>query len=99
MVFFVLSGFVIHWSSLRTAIPDNFPRYFLKRFLRIYVVWLLANLLVATTTSIEMGKLSIPSIGQALGNFFMLQDFSSGKPAVICNPLYDNIPLWSLHYE
>lgn len=100
MVFFILSGFVISWSSLRNQdVPETFGHYFLKRFIRIYSVWFLAVLALAMMSFLDHGTPQKVSWWQLLGNFFMLQDFSHGKPAVICDPIYGDAPLWSLHYE
>ena len=99
MVFFVLSGFVISWTFGKAGRRDSFRTYFWKRFLRVYSVWGLALVALFAIASVEAGATTFPSFGQLAGNFFMLQDWSVGKPAVICQPVYGDTPLWSLHYE
>ncbi|WP_375491602.1 acyltransferase family protein [uncultured Nostoc sp.] len=95
IVFFLLSGFVIEYSSAKT-LDRGFKYYFQKRFIRIYSV-LLCLFLVATL----LEKPSITSLNfwkQLGGNLLMLQDFESGKPNVIVPTLFASA-LWSLHYE
>ena len=100
MIFFVLSGFVVSWTT-DTDGPrkQRFQEYFRKRFFRIYTVWFLAVLAMFAISSVESRRIVFPSFGVFVGNLFMLQDFSYGKPAVICEPIFGDTPLWSLHYE
>ncbi len=97
--FFLLSGFVIQWSATRTSATEPFSQYFLKRFLRIYGVWIPSMLFLFLLGWSEHGSNAIPSARMLVGNILMLQDFKSGKPGVLCDPLFDDGPLWSLHYE
>ena len=101
MVFFVLSGFVIEWSAGGRGQEGSEPfgRYFLKRFMRIYSVWACAVVALCGITWIEQGHFVHQPAGQWLGNLLMLQDWRYGHPAVFCDPLYGDTPLWSLHYE
>ncbi len=99
MAFFVLSGFVIYWSAVKDEIIEPLRRYCLKRFLRIYPVWLLAIAGLFVILSLETGNIALQPFGRLVGNALMLQDMPVGKPAVICDPLYGDLPLWSLHYE
>lgn len=95
MVFFMMSGFVIEYSFQKSRYT-NFSNYFLKRFLRIYPVLILMFILVAL---IQQPNLQNPKfLKQLLGNFLMLQDFSSGKPNVVVSALFSSA-LWSLHYQ
>jgi peptidoglycan/LPS O-acetylase OafA/YrhL len=71
----------------------------LKRFMRIYSVWLLAMLFLWALDFFTPLRHASIGLLDLLGNLFMLQDFSSGKPAVLVEPLLSNTPLWSLHYE
>lgn len=99
MVFFVLSGFVVYWSSAKTSTLERTDRYYVKRFIRIYSVWALAVIALFVMASLEAGEMVFPSPYTFVGNMLMLQDFSMAKPAVVCQPLYGDTPLWSLHYE
>mgnify|MGYP003337455502 CR=1 FL=1 len=97
--FFILSGFVISWSSNRTKAPEPFTSYFLKRAARIYCVWTAAAVAMFLIAWAEKGQIVYEPAERWLGNFLMLQDWKPAKPAVICTPIYGNSPLWSLHYE
>lgn len=101
MIFFVLSGFVIEWSTGRYERTggEPFGRYFLKRFVRIYSVWACAMVALCLISLLEQGRFVHQPAGQWLGNLLMLQDWRHGHPATICDPLYGDTPLWSLHYE
>lgn len=95
IVFFLVSGFVIEYSSAK-SINAGFSGYFKRRFLRIYPV--LLCLFVLMSYLWDSPVLSKAYLGQLAGNLLMLQDFSAAKPNVIVDPLY-SMPLWSLHYE
>lgn len=98
MLFFILSGFVIHYSWQRS--PDKrFSIYFEKRFLRIYIPLIIVLLTHYLIYSQFSKPLAIVVWKQVLGNLFMLQDVSYMKPNVICEPFLNNGPLWSLGYE
>jgi len=99
MLFFILSGFVIRWATGKQDGGEGFGRYFVKRFIRIYSVWGCAITALCLITRAEMGHFVPQPAGRWLGNLLMLQDWRHGKPAVICDPLYGDTPLWSLHYE
>lgn len=100
MIFFVLSGFVISWTTPNEGpLKQSFGQYFWKRFSRIYSVWFLAVVALFAISSIEQHKVVLPTFANFAGNLFMLQDYASGKPAVVCDEIYDDHPLWSLHYE
>lgn len=101
MVFFILSGFVICWTTPTDTEWGiyNWKEYFLKRFIRIYSVWFLAVLAMAAIVAITIGRSGFDSLFTVLGNFLMLQDFGYVKPNVICEPIFGDGPLWSLHYE
>lgn len=96
MVFFLLSGFVIEYSSHRN--PDaTFGFYFKRRFIRIYPVFLTALVISALFAS---GASEDSRSFQALvGNLFLIQDLSWAKPGVTIPTYCDNYPLWSLSYE
>jgi peptidoglycan/LPS O-acetylase OafA/YrhL len=99
MVFFILSGFVVSWSVQSSRSPWSFKAYFLKRFMRIYSVWLLSMMFLWILEYFTPLRQTSIGLFELFGNLLMLQDFSSGKPAVLVEPLLGNTPLWSLHYE
>lgn len=96
IAFFLLSGFVIYYSTHGHR-DQSFRGYFLRRFLRIYPVFLLA-LVLSCTTEVLRGYPLVPW-REIAGNALMLQDFSLGKPGVWFNACGGNVPLWSLSYE
>ena len=99
LTFFLLSGFVIHYSTHRASSPD-FRLYLFKRARRIYPIFLLALLLSYVIASIAAGKLlSLSEIWMSLaGNICMLQDHL-GRSGSWFAPFCENDPLWSLSYE
>lgn len=99
LTFFLLSGFVIHYSTHRSNWPD-FRLYLFKRARRIYPIFLLSLLLSYVIGSIGAGGLLTGTELwiSLLGNVFMLQDHlgrSGSWVAAFC----ENEPLWSLSYE
>jgi peptidoglycan/LPS O-acetylase OafA/YrhL len=95
MLFFLLSGFVIEYSSRKT-LDRGFGYYFNKRFVRIYSV-LICLFIVATI--IDQQPITTINWWRKLGgNLLMLQDFGTGKPNIIVPTLFSTA-LWSLHYE
>lgn len=98
MVFFILSGFVIHYSFQRSK-DQSFRTYFKKRFLRIYIP-LIFVFVLSYILYMAFSKVTYDNIWrQLLGNLLMLQDNIITKPNVIINPFLNNGPLWSLSYE
>jgi peptidoglycan/LPS O-acetylase OafA/YrhL len=94
MLFFLISGFVIFYSY-EAASDKSFGGYLLRRFRRIYPIFLVALGLSALLHSND-GNFDLRTL---LGNVFMLQDFSDTKPGVWFNYYGGNTPLWSLSYE
>jgi peptidoglycan/LPS O-acetylase OafA/YrhL len=97
ILFFLLSGFVIYLSESKSTGID-FPRYFLKRFVRIYpilIITFILSILVAIINQHQFGKEDVRIL---LGNILMMQDLPS-KPGCITWPFLDNYPLWTLSYE
>jgi peptidoglycan/LPS O-acetylase OafA/YrhL len=89
-LFFILSGFVIGESAIRKG-PFKTGSYYLKRWVRIYPIYLLAfsSLLLLGTTNTPW---------QTIGNLLMLQNSNSYFNLAI--PLEKNIvPIWSINYE
>lgn len=96
MLFFILSGFVIQYSFLLSG-DKSFKTYFFKRFNRIYIpliIVLLANIIIFYIEN----KPIIFDFKELVGNIFMLQDMD-WRPRIICAPILNNNPLWSLSYE
>jgi peptidoglycan/LPS O-acetylase OafA/YrhL len=97
ILFFLLSGFVIHYSYSRKPVEYN---VFIKdRFLRIFVPLIPALLLSYIISSASEGQLISPDLLSFGANLLMLQDISSLKPGVITDPYMGNSALWSLSYE
>jgi peptidoglycan/LPS O-acetylase OafA/YrhL len=85
LIFFVLSGYVIGLTNQAPFSRANALRYLLRRFIRLYPIYLL---------SIILGVLASPhdTWKTVLGNLFFLQ----GSIAAL---LSGNGVLWTLHYE
>jgi len=49
--------------------------------------------------SFESWQFAFEPVTKLIGNLLMLQDNGRGKPAIICEALYNDTPLWSLHYK
>ncbi len=98
LLFFLLSGFVIHFSYSR-ATDRSFRTYFTRRALRIYVPLLIVFALSYLVACLEAGARIDPQPLVLLGNVLMLQDWPWAKPNVVVEPYMDNGPLWSLSYE
>lgn len=99
ITFFLLSGFVIHysWSLSR---DQRFRAYFLKRFARLYVPLLVVLPLTWLISAWLQGRWISPDFPTLLGNLFMLQDLKDDtRPGALVEPYMGNLPLWSLSYE
>ncbi len=100
MIFFVLSGFVIYFSTASKP-SISFREYFVKRFLRIYPIFvfaLLVSFVMASFSSLDRAWSGLSAF-QLIGNLLMLQDFAWAKPGVWFSPFFGDAPLWSLSYE
>ena len=95
MLFFVISGFVIAYSVAKK--PMTFREYFVRRFRRIYPLFLVA-LLLGVADYVYFRKQPIP-VRELAGNLFMLQDLGYLKPGTWFAPFAGIAPLWSLAYE
>src|SRR6266446_6429808 len=101
MLFFLLSGFVVYYSTAKHG-DTSFSTYFARRARRIYPIFLLALILSCISAGLTLGRFPDFSITQWLGNICMLQelpDLKGGKGGAWIAPLYGNFPLWSLSYE
>jgi peptidoglycan/LPS O-acetylase OafA/YrhL len=100
MLFFILSGFVIYYSSYKIRNTDSFTfkDYFIRRFRRIYPVFIIALIITYVSKSIDYGRM-VKFDGYSLfGNLLNLQDISR-IPGNWFGPYNANTPLWSLSYE
>ena len=95
MLFFVISGFVIAYSVGEKGM--TFREYFVRRFRRIYPLFLVA-LLLGVADYLFFRKQPIPA-PELLGNLFMFQDLGYLKPGTWFAPFAGIAPLWSLAYE
>ncbi|TYQ30822.1 acyltransferase family protein [Pseudanabaena sp. UWO310] len=85
LIFFALSGYVIGLTNQLPFTKSNAIRYLLRRFIRLYPIYIIA---------IILGVLSSPtdSWKTIVGNLFFLQ---GGVSALLSG----NGVLWTLHYE
>jgi len=98
MVFFLLSGFVIHYS-FQLSSRHCFAEYLIKRTRRIYPIFIIAlflSLLVSLLNSAHLIREEV--VTSFFGNILMLQDHP-GRPTPWILPFCGNDPLWSLAYE
>ena len=95
MLFFLISGFVIHYSFHHA--PDrSFRNYFVKRFARIYIPLSFAFALCYAISSARAGAAVDPEWPQLIGNLLMLQSL---RPDALVKPYMLDAPLWSLAFE
>lgn len=97
LLFFLMSGFVIYASNQKIE-NIGFAKYFEKRFLRIYPIFLLTLLLSYFVLMLNKEQFLKGDLSNFIGNLFMLQD-TGNKPGAIVYPFLKNYPLWSLSYE
>lgn len=102
MLFFIMSGFVICYSTgkadLGTSPKGGFKDYFIKRFRRIFPLFVMAMGLGYLADSYTAGAWVSVDRHTLLGNLFMLQDALGWKPGVYYDTFH-NGPAWSLSYE
>lgn len=94
--FFILSGFVIHYSCFLDNPHLSGRVYFIRRFRRIYPLFLAAMALSYLSQSWTHGAWLEIDSQQLMGNLLMLQDNHFGSHIA---PLFGNHPTWSLSYE
>jgi peptidoglycan/LPS O-acetylase OafA/YrhL len=98
LVFFLLSGFVIHYS-FQLSPRQDFADYLIKRARRIYPIFMIALFLSLLTAFLSTDILDWgATLHSFLGNMLMLQDHP-GRPSPWFLPFCGNDPLWSLAYE
>ncbi|MCB9507699.1 MAG: acyltransferase [Myxococcales bacterium] len=96
MLFFILSGFVVYYSSVGTPGGTEVRPYLIRRFRRIYPPLLVA-LLIGFVARWIRGRYD-PDLHNLVGNLLMLHD-RPGHPGSWFDPYAGNSPLWSLPYE
>jgi peptidoglycan/LPS O-acetylase OafA/YrhL len=97
MIFFLLSGFVVFYST-HNHHDQSFHGYFMRRWKRIYPIFLLAMIVAYMCACLSAGIVHV-SARELWGNLLMLQDFAYAKPGVFVGTFLGNGPLWSLSYE
>ncbi|MBI5692936.1 MAG: acyltransferase [Verrucomicrobia bacterium] len=97
ILFFILSGFVIFYSCVKTA-KLSFRAYFIKRFRRIYGVFLAALLVSYLAACIDARRWMPLNLGSLVLNLTNLQDLDR-HPGCWFEGYYGNTPLWSISYE
>jgi peptidoglycan/LPS O-acetylase OafA/YrhL len=96
--FFLLSGFVIHYS-FHLSTRKSFSDYLLKRTRRIYPIFCIALPLSLLIAFLSPTRLILKDVVlSCLGNLLMIQDHP-GRPNLWILPFCGNDPLWSLAYE
>lgn len=97
MVFFILSGFVIYYSSAGRNPDFKVRDYMVRRLRRIYPAFILVMLLNWLLACHIQGKWEVFDFKNFIGNLLMLQD--KQHPYTWFEPFHGNSPLWSLSYE
>jgi peptidoglycan/LPS O-acetylase OafA/YrhL len=96
IIFFILSGFVIHYSFTLSN-DKSFKTYFLRRFNRIFIPLII--IFIANYILFYLEGFNVEFEAQTLiGNLLMLQDLGR-VPRTVSEPFLHNNVLWSLHYE
>ncbi|HZK81346.1 MAG TPA: acyltransferase [Humisphaera sp.] len=97
-LFFVLSGFVIYYSTFGESKELLAGDYFVKRTRRIYPLFLCSLVMSYAFISLA-GRALLPlDLRNLVGNVLMLQDTEGGHPGVWFNSYYNPV-YWSLSYE
>ena len=85
-IFFVLSGFVIGYTTPEKFTDEEAKKYILRRLIRLYPIYLFAIFFSCLFLKNSLNTKDI------LGNIFFMQGWTA--------PVFSsNIPMWSLHYE
>jgi len=98
IAFFLLSGFVIHWSVEHKP-GLAFRDYLRARAVRIYPLFLLTLLLAFAIARWQHSADPRTDWSTLLGNVLMLQDWGVVKPGVWVEVYAGVLVLWSLSYE
>lgn len=97
MLFFLVSGFVIHFASSEPGAVFNLGHYLQRRIRRLYPPFLMAMLVTWIGWSLLPITIFRFSYTELFGNLLMLQ--AEDGPGSSISPFLDNYPLWSLSYE
>jgi peptidoglycan/LPS O-acetylase OafA/YrhL len=98
VVFFLLSGFVIH-LSVEQKPGLSFGRYLRARAVRLYPLLILTLLLALVIARAQHSTDPRTEWPVLLGNLLMLQDWGVVKPGVWVEVYAGVLVLWSLSYE
>lgn len=95
LLFFIVSGFSITYSSSNINIYDKYKikEYLFKRFRRIYPLFFIALLISLSILPISGAQ---SDIKRDILSFFFITDTAPGS---IVDPIPTNFPIWSLSYE
>jgi peptidoglycan/LPS O-acetylase OafA/YrhL len=96
MLFFVVSGFAIHWPYSAAATPLSIRPYAVRRFCRIYPPYLVAIALtvLAERTMAALGLGTVSSPDRMFATVGMIQNYVPPIAQMVGNP-----SLWSLPVE
>jgi peptidoglycan/LPS O-acetylase OafA/YrhL len=94
MLFFLLSGFVIHYNYFEKEF--SFITYLIKRFRRIYPIFLI-SIFISFLIAWYFNILQERSLFDLVGNILNMQDLEVMAGTDVRT--YFNPPLWSLSYE
>ncbi len=97
LLFFLLSGFVIHYAALRRG-SMTARDYFVRRFRRIYPVFGVALGLSYLAASVRAGAWLGPDVRALALNLLQVQGLER-SPGSWVAPYMGNEPLWSLSFE
>lgn len=86
IIFFVLSGFVIGYTTPEKYSKEQAKKYLFRRFIRLYPIYLLVLLITFALSQ------NLPSIKDVIGAVFFTQGWFIPQ-------IPNNEPLWTLHYE
>jgi len=100
ILFFLLSGFVIYFSTrVDPAKSPTVATYLVHRFRRIYPIMSFALALAFLGACIREQAVVDLQLSNFVANLAMIQDVPSLKRGVWAETYYGNTPLWSLSYE
>lgn len=100
ILFFILSGFVISYSSdMRLSVPGGVFSYIRNRVRRIYPLFVVALAVTFLLNCWRAGSLLPFDYKNCVLNLAMLQDLTWMKEGAWAPTFGGNDPLWSLSYE
>ncbi|MCA9619578.1 MAG: acyltransferase [Myxococcales bacterium] len=97
LLFFLLSGFVVHYATVGQGGEPTFRGYFTRRFRRIYPTYFLALVASYAAACVLEGRLVDPLPRELFVNLALWQD--RARAGNWATPYMGNSPLWSLSYE